>query len=307
MQEYAIRVMNLTKYYGELRAVDHISFEVYKGEVFGFLGPNGAGKTTTIRMLTGLLTPNSGNVFIDGLDITINPIKAKMKLGVIPEKGNTYVDLTARQNIILAGKYYGVPRKELEKKTDSLLEQFGLFERRNSLVRIFSQGMKQRVNIASALVHDPEILFLDEPTLGLDVQSQRLIRNIMREMNQRGTTIFLTTHNIEEANTLCERVGIINKGKIAAIDTPEKLKRTFEETQSIEVSFNKAVDGNLIKKPGVANRIEELGDKWKLYTDNPDKLIKYLARFAEDQKLTIVSLQVCGASLEDVFVKLTER
>lgn len=307
MQKYAIRVTNLTKYYDELLAVDHINFEIYKGEIFGFLGPNGAGKTTTIRMLTGILSPNSGDVFIDGLDITINPIKAKMKFGVIPEKGNTYVDLTARQNIILAGKYYGVPRKELEKKADSLLDQFGLFERRNSLVRTFSQGMKQRVNITSALVHDPEILFLDEPTLGLDVQSQRLIRNIIREMKQRGTTVFLTTHNIEEANTLCERVGIINKGKIAAIDTPEKLKRTFEETQSIEVSFNKAVDGNLIKKPGVANRIEKLGDKWKLYTDNPDKLIKYLARFAEDQKLTIVSLQVCGASLEDVFVKLTER
>lgn len=307
MQEYAIRVMNLTKYYGKLLAVDHINFEVYNGEVFGFLGPNGAGKTTTIRMLTGLLTPNSGNVFIDGLDITINPIKAKMKFGVIPEKGNTYVDLTARQNIILAGKYYGVPRKELEKKTDSLLDQFGLFERRNSLVKTFSQGMKQRVNIASALVHNPEILFLDEPTLGLDVQSQRLIRNIIREMNQGGTTVFLTTHNIEEANMLCERVGIINKGKIAAIDTPEKMKRTFEQTQSIEVSFNKAVDGNLIKKRGVANRIEKLGDKWKLYTDNPDKLVKYLARFAEDQKLTIVSMQICGVSLEDVFVKLTQR
>lgn len=307
MQEHAIRVMNLTKYYGKLLAVDHINFEVYKGEVFGFLGPNGAGKTTTIRMLTGLLTPNSGGVFIDGLDITINPIKAKMKFGVIPEKGNTYVDLTARQNIILAGKYYGVPRKELEKKTDSLLDQFGLFERRNSLVKTFSQGMKQRVNIASALVHNPEILFLDEPTLGLDVQSQRLIRNIIREMNQGGTTVFLTTHNIEEANMLCERVGIINKGKIAAIDTPEKLKRTFEQTQSIEVSFNKAIDGNLIKKPGVANRIEKLGDKWKLYTDNPDKLVKYLARFAEDQKLAIVSIQICGVSLEDVFVKLTER
>jgi len=299
--------MNLTKYYGKLLAVDHINFELYKGEVFGFLGPNGAGKTTTIRMLTGLLTPNSGDVFIDGLDITINPIKAKMKLGVIPEKGNTYVDLTARQNIILAGKYYGVPRKELEKKADSLLDQFGLFERRNSLVKTFSQGMKQRVNIASALVHNPEILFLDEPTLGLDVQSQRLIRNIIKEMNQGGTTVFLTTHNIEEANMLCERVGIINKGKIAAIDTPEKLKRTFEQTQSIEVSFNKTVNGNLIKKPGVANRIEELGDKWKLYTDNPDKLVKYLARFAEDQKLTIVSIQICGVSLEDVFVKLTER
>ena len=307
MQEYAIRVINLTKYYGELLAVDHINFKVYKGEVFGFLGPNGAGKTTTIRMLTGLLTPNSGDVFIDGLDITRDPIKVKTKLGIIPEMGNIYVDLTARQNILLAGKYYGVPRKELQKKADSLLEEFGLFERRNALVKTFSKGMKQRVNVASALVHNPEILFLDEPTSGLDVQSQRLIRNIVKEMNQKGTTVFLTTHNIEEANMLCERVGIIDKGKIAAIDTPEKLKRTFEETQSIEISFNKAIDGNLIKKPGVVSRIEKLGDKWKLYTDNPDQLVKYLAKFAEDQKLTIISLQICGVSLEDAFIKLTER
>ena len=307
MGEYAIQVKDLTKRFGELIAVNKISFEVKKKEIFGFLGPNGAGKTTTIRMLTGLLTPNSGDIFIDGLDITRDPIKAKMKLGVIPEMGNIYVDLTARQNIILSGKYYGVPRKELREKADSVLDQFGLFERRNSLVKTFSQGMKQRVNIASALVHNPEILFLDEPTSGLDVQSQRLIRNIVKEMNQRGTTVFLTTHNIEEANMLCERVGIIDKGRIAAIDTPEKLKRTFEETQSIEISFNKAIDGNLIKKPGVVSRIEKLGDKWKLYTDNPDKLVKYLARFAEDQKLTIVSIQICGVSLEDVFVKLTER
>lgn len=306
MQEYAIRVMNLTKYYGKLLAVDHISFEVYKGEVFGFLGPNGAGKTTTIRMLTGILTPNSGDVSINGLDITRDPIKVKTKLGVIPEMGNIYVDLTAKQNIILAGKYYGVPRKELREKADSLLDQFGLFERRNGLVKTFSKGMKQRVNIASALVHNPEILFLDEPTLGLDVQSQRLIRNIIKEMNQRGTTIFLTTHNIEEANMLCERVGIINKGKVAAIDTPEKLKRTFEQTQSIEISFDKAIDGDLIKEPGVVNKIEKWGDKWKLYTDNPDKLVKYLAKFAEDENLTIVSIQICAASLEDTFMKLTE-
>jgi len=306
MQEYAIQVMNLTKYYGELRVVDHISFEVYKGEVFGFLGPNGAGKTTTIRMLTGILTPNSGDVSIDGLDITRDPIKVKTKLGVIPEMGNIYVDLTAKQNIILAGKYYGVPRKELREKTDSLLDQFGLFERKNALVKTFSKGMKQKVNIASALVHNPEILFLDEPTLGLDVQSQRLIRNIIKEMNQRGTTVFLTTHNIEEANTLCERVGIINRGKVAAIDRPEKLRKTFEQTQSIEISFNKVIDGNLIKKPGVVNKIEKWGDKWKLYTDNPDKLVKYLAKFAEDEKLTIVSIQICAASLEDTFMKLTE-
>ena len=306
MGEYAIQVKNLTKRFGELVAVNSISFEVEKGEIFGFLGPNGAGKTTTIRMLTGLLTPNSGDIFIDGLDITINPIKAKMKFGVIPEMGNIYADLTAKQNIILAGKYYGVPRKELKEKADSLLDQFELFTRGNDLVKTFSKGMKQRVNIASTLVHDPEILFLDEPTSGLDVQSQRLIRTIIKEMNQRGTTIFLTTHNIEEANTLCERVGIIDKGKIAAIDRPEKLRKAFEETQSIEVSFNKTVEGNLIKKPGLISKIEKLGDKWKLYTDNPDKLVKYLARFAEEEKLTIVSLQICRASLEDTFVKLTE-
>lgn len=307
MQKYTIRVTNLTKYYGELLAVDHINFKVERGEIFGFLGPNGAGKTTTIRMLTGLLTPDSGDVFIDGLDIRRNPIRAKMKLGVIPEMGNIYMDLTARQNIILAGKYYGISGKKLKKKADSLLDQFGLFERKNDLVRTFSKGMKQRVNIASAIAHNPEILFLDEPTAGLDVQSQRMIRDIINQMNQRGTTVFLSTHNIEEANRLCERVGIINKGKIATINRPEKLRKTFEETQSVEVSFNKSIDSNSMKKSNLVNKIERWGDKWKLFTDNPDKLVKYLAKFAEAHKLMIVSMEICGASLEDVFVKLTER
>jgi ABC-2 type transport system ATP-binding protein len=302
----AIEVKNLTKQFGDLTAVNHISFEVEKGEIFGFLGPNGAGKTTTIRMLTGLLTPDSGDIFIDGVDIRKNTIKAKMKMGVIPEMGNIYVDLTAKQNIIMAGRFYGISKRELDKKADGLLEQFGLYERKNDPVRTFSKGMKQRVNVASAIVPDPEILFLDEPTSGLDVQSQRLIRNIIKEMNQKGTTIFLTTHNIEEANILCERVGIINKGKIVAIDAPERLKRTFEKTQSVEISFHKMIDGSLIEKSGLASRMEKLGDKWKFYTDNPDKLTKYLVRFAEDQDLTIISMNICGASLEDAFVKLTE-
>ncbi|MDD1744417.1 MAG: ATP-binding cassette domain-containing protein [Candidatus Methanoperedens sp.] len=302
----AIEVKNLTKQFGDLTAVNHISFEVEKGEIFGFLGPNGAGKTTTIRMLTGLLTPDSGDIFIDGVDIRKNTIKAKMKMGVIPEMGNIYVDLTAKQNIIMAGRFYGISKRELDKKADSLLEQFGLYERKNDPVRTFSKGMKQRVNVASAIVPDPEILFLDEPTSGLDVQSQRLIRNIIKEMNQKGTTIFLTTHNIEEANILCERVGIINKGKIVAIDAPERLKRTFDKTQSVEISFHKMIDGSLIEKSGLASRMEKLGDKWKFYTDNPDKLTKYLVRFAEDQDLTIISMNICGASLEDAFVKLTE-
>jgi len=300
-----IEIKELIKRFGDIVAVDQISFSVHRGEIFGFLGPNGAGKTTTIRMLTGFLTPDSGGVFIDGIDIRKNPIKAKMKMGVIPEMGNIYVDLTAKQNVILSGRFYGISKRELEKIADSLLEQFELYERKNDLVRTFSKGMKQRVNIASAIVHNPEILFLDEPTPGLDVQSQRLIRNIIKEMNRRGTTIFLTTHNIEEANILCERVAIINKGKIAAIDTPERLKRTFKETQSVEISFDKLIDGSLIGKSNLVNRMEKLGDKWKLYTNNPDKLVKYLAKFAQDRGLTFASMEICRASLEDAFMKLT--
>jgi ABC-2 type transport system ATP-binding protein len=297
----------LTKKFGNITAVDQVSFSISNGEIFGFLGPNGAGKTTTIRMLTGLLTPDSGDAFIDGVNIERNPVKAKMKMGVIPEMGNIYADLTAQQNIILAGKFYGVPVRELRERANSLLEQFGLLDRKNDLVRTFSKGMKQRVNIASAIAHNPGILFLDEPTSGLDVQSQRLIRNIINRMNRRGTTVFLTTHNIEEANQLCSIVAIINKGKIVVIDRPERLRRTFETTQSVEVSFDKPVDDGSVGKSNLVNRIERLGDKWKLYTDNPDKLLKYLVRFAEGGDLTIVSMETCRATLEDVFVKFTEN
>jgi ABC-2 type transport system ATP-binding protein len=296
----------LTKRFGNVTAVSQVTFNVNDGETFGFLGPNGAGKTTTIRMLTGLLVPDSGEAFIDGADIKRNPIKAKMKMGVIPEMGNIYVDLTAKQNIILAGRFYGIGTRELKKRAGSLLEQFGLYDRKDDLVRTFSKGMKQRVNIACAIIHNPELLFLDEPTSGLDVQSQRLIRKIIKEMNQRGTTIFLTTHNIEEANILCGRIGIINKGKIAAIDTPERLKRTFEETQSVEISFDRSIDNGLIGKSGLVKKIEKSGDKLKLYTDNPDKLVKYLARIAQEKDAIFTSIQICGPSLEDVFVKFTE-
>jgi len=301
-----IAIKNLSKKFGHVTAVKAISFSVNKGEVFGFLGPNGAGKTTTIRLLTALLTPDSGSILIDGVDVQKNPIKAKLKIGVIPETGDIYADLTAKQNITMAGKFYGIPGKELEKKADHLLQQFQLDERKNDPVKRFSKGMKQRVSIASALVHDPEILFLDEPTSGLDVQSQRLIKTIIKERNQQGTTIFLTTHNIEEANILCERVAIIHKGRIAAIDTPERLKKTFQETQSVDISFDKPVDESLIEKKGLVDRMEKMGGTWKLYTNDPDMLVKGLVKLAQDRNLTIESLEICKASLEDVFLKLTE-
>jgi len=301
-----IKVNGLTKRFGNLTAVNQISFTVKKGEIFGFLGPNGAGKTTTIRMLTGILSPDSGDAFIAGFSIKKEIIKAKLKIGVIPEISNVYVDLTAKQNIILSGKFYGIPRRELDKNADDLLRKFDLYERRNEPLKTLSKGLKQRVNIACAIVQAPEILFLDEPTSGLDVQSQRIVRNIIKEMHKKGTTIFLTTHNIEEANMLCERIGIINKGEIAIIETPEKLRRTFQEAQSVEVSFDGFFDPSSIENSELINKMEKIGDKLKLYTCDTDKLVKFLAMFAQNRDLTLVSMEICGPSLEDVFVRLTE-
>ena len=299
-------VEGLTKRFGAVTAVNNISFGVPRGELFGFLGPNGAGKTTTIRMLTGFLTPDAGTVSIEGIDVQRHPIAAKMHMGVIPEMSLVYTDLTAKQNIILAGRFYGMSRRALAERTEQLLELFGLSDRKDNRVEGFSKGMKQRVLIASALVSNPRVLFLDEPTSGLDVQSQRLIRGIIREMNDAGTTVLLTTHNIEEANALCDRVGIINNGELVAIDTPAHLKRAFQETQSVEVSFDRPVDISAIEQSDLVNRTEREGSGWRFYTDDPNALIKHLFGFAQARNLTFTAVSIVGASLEDVFVTLTE-
>ena len=305
-RDKVIAVNGLTKRFGAIIAVNDISFNVPQGELFGFLGPNGAGKTTTIRMLTGILTPDSGEISIGGIDIQKHQITAKMQMGIIPEMSNVYTDLTAKQNVLLAGRFYGMHRKAAEERTDQLLEQFQLSDRRDDRVEGFSKGMKQRVLIASALVHTPQVLFLDEPTSGLDVHSQRLIRGIIQEMNQAGTTVFLTTHNIEEANALCDRVAIINRGELAAIDTPEHLKSAFQETQSVEVAFDRPTDISAIERSGLVNRTEMAGDKLRFYTDDPDALVKYVFGLAKREGLEFRALSIEGASLEDVFVTLTE-
>jgi len=300
----AIKACNLTKCFGSITAVDDVSFEVNKGEIFGFLGPNGAGKTTSVRMLIGILTPDKGNILIDGIDLKKNPIQAKMRMGVIPETGNVYVDLTAIQNLSLTGRYYGLPKDIIAKKTDELLKSLGLYERGNDRVGTFSKGMKQRISIACAIIHEPQILFLDEPTEGLDVQSKRLIVETIHRMNKRGCTIFLTTHNIEDANILCERVCIINKGKIVAIDRPEKLKSTFDKSQSVELSFNQKIDEKSLLHDSIS-RVEIFGDKLRLYTNNPDKTVKYIVALAQEKGIGILSLTTCGPSLEEAFVRLT--
>lgn len=236
--DIVIRVSDLTKHYDEILAVDHISFEVNKGEVFGFLGPNGAGKTTTIRMLTGLSKPMGGSASILGFDIQSEIINVKKSIGVVPEISNLYDELSGFDNLLFMAQLYGVPRTQRRKRVEELLKHFRLYDRKNDLFRTFSRGMKRALTIAAALIHNPEVLFLDEPTVGLDVVAARSLRNLISNLRQQGVTTFLTTHYLGEADLLCDRVAILVKGKILAIDTPQILMAKTNQ-KSLEEAFIK--------------------------------------------------------------------
>lgn len=300
-----IKVKNLVKEFNSLRAVDNISFEVLKGEIFGLLGPNGAGKTTTIRMLTGILKPDEGTAYINEYSIQEEPLKAKQLMGIVPEMANAYVDLSALRNLLLMGELYGIERRKRIERAEQLLRLFKLYDKRNQKVKTFSKGMKQRVIIAMALMNDAKILFLDEPTSGLDVESTRLIRDIINAFNKRGITILLTTHDIEEAGLLCDRVAIMNYGKIIALDRPEKLKDLIKSTSSIEAAFKYRVDKKGLKFRGVTE-VRKTGDKYRLYTRNPEDLIPLLVSYTRRKGNKIIKLNTVGPSLEDVFIKLTK-
>ncbi len=303
----AIEVDNLTKLFDDFTAVDHLDFEVKNGEIFGFLGPNGAGKTTTARMLTGIIKPSSGKVRIMGLDIRQDPIKAKQIMGVVPELSNAYTELTAWNNLQFMAELYGVPGKDARQRAEELLGKFDLYERKDHKVRTFSKGMKQKLILAMSLMNDPEILFLDEPTSGLDVISARLIKDMVLELNKEGKTIFLTTHYMEEANQLCSRVAIINHGKIAAIDAPEKLKMRIGGLEWVEVSFDMPVDASDFSDLSGVIDIRMSGDKLRLYTNEPGRTIYQLVDYSRSNDLEIVMLNTLTPTLEDVFIKLTEE
>jgi len=303
----AVVVSNLTKRFDKLVAVDHISFQVEKGELFGFLGPNGAGKTTTIRMLIGVIKPDGGTASIFGHDIQKEKLKGKQMMGIVPEMANAYVDLTAWNNLMLIGELYGVPKKQRQEKGKKLLKEFGLYERRNKLVKGFSRGMKQRLLLCMALINEPQILFLDEPTSGLDVESSRLVKEMIRDFNKSGTTVFLTTHNMDEANMLCDRVAIINYGKIAAIDSPEKLRMKSSGLQSIEVSFDKTISIKELSKIRGVREAKKMGDKIRLYVKETSDVLDCLIDFARSKKLRIITLNTLAPTLEDVFLKLVKE
>jgi ABC-2 type transport system ATP-binding protein len=300
-----VKTKGLTKQYGNVLAVDHLDLEVFEGEIFGLLGPNGAGKTTTIRILTGQTKPTSGTATVANHDIIHEPIKAKRQIGVVPDVSNIYDEMSAWENLIFAAQLYSVPKTEREKRAKDLLELFELYERRKDRVEGFSRGMKRRVTIAAALIHKPKLLFLDEPTSGLDVQSSRTIRSLTKELNDDGVTIFLTTHYIEEADQLCQRVAIINKGRIVTVDSPEKLKASMEERQVIEVSFSPSTNLDKLKGLSCVNNVSRLGDKCRLYVTDASEAVSSLVDFAKKNNLKIISINTLKPSLEDAFVKLT--
>ena len=303
----AIEVRGLTKRYGKLLAVDSIDFNVGQGEIFGFLGPNGAGKTTTVMMLTTFLEPTAGTIRIHGYDVSRESLSARAFMGIVPEESNIYTELTAEDNLLFTGKIYRMPRRERNRRAGELLEIFGLADKARVKVQEFSRGMRRRLTVAMALMHSPKLLFLDEPIAGLDVQSARYIKTLVRDLNTSGVTVFLTTHQIEVANELCHRVAIIDHGRIATIGTPDELKASIESVQTVAVSFDASEDDSipsLAGLPGVNHEVRS-GNGRRLYTDSPADVIPAVVNFSREHGLRIISLNTLGPSLEDVFLKIT--
>jgi ABC-2 type transport system ATP-binding protein len=301
---YAIEALSLSKRFGDLQALSNVDFTVSTGETFGFLGPNGAGKTTTIRILTGITAPTAGTARIFGKDIVKETIAARRQIGIVHETSNIYTDLTAWQNLMFTAELYNVGKEQRERRGRELLGLFGLLERKDDKTNGFSKGMKRRLTLAMGLINDPRLLFLDEPTSGLDVQSNLIIRDVIRDLNQQGVTVFLTTHNIEEANLACDRVAIINHGRIAAIDSPERLKKTIQSVQSVELAFDAPAPvqpEELGAIPGVTG-VTKQGDKFRLITEDPPAVIEGVMAFAQARHARVISITTLGPSLEDVFI-----
>jgi ABC-2 type transport system ATP-binding protein len=302
-----IRVNNLTKSYGPTLAVDHISFDVKGGEVFGFLGPNGAGKTTTIRMMVGLTQPSSGTALVDGHDILKESVEVKKTIGLVPETSNLYGELTSLENLIYQAELYGVAKKERKDRALQLLKEFGLKEHQDKPFQKLSRGLKRRLTIAAALIHHPKILFLDEPTTGLDVMSARGLRKLILDSKKKGLTIFLTTHYIPEAESLCDRIAMIVKGKIRTIDTPENIKAQVKETEILEVGLDRITEdlkNSLLSLNGVEKiLIDE--NRIRFHTKRLDQVTSPIMKSLEEHGAIIRSINTLTPTLEDAFVKLT--
>src|SRR5213080_1663585 len=291
--ETSIAVEDLRKTYQpktrkgvEVKALEGISFEVPRGEFFGLLGPNGAGKTTTIGILTTRVLPTGGVARIEGLDVARDPVAVKRRIGVVPQVNNLDRSLTAREILLFHAEYFGVPKAVRESRARQLLERFELSNRGDEKIVGFSGGMAQRLKIARAIMHDPAILFLDEPTTGLDPQSRRAMWDLLTELNSKGQTIFLTTHYMEEADQLCRRIAIIDHGKLLALDSPAQLKRSVPGGYLIELQVRDGANGSfgesLRALPGVVE-IKPDHDRVRVYADRIEGLLANAMRLAGEQ------------------------
>ena len=304
--ENVVEAHNLVKTFGDIRAVNGVSYSVKKGEIFGILGPNGAGKTTTIRITIGLIAPDEGEAYIMGYNVHKEAVKARSFIGVVPEISNPYVDLTVWENLMLIGGIYCVPKKVRIERAEKLLKILEIYKIRNRKVKSLSKGMRRRLLLAMALISDPDILFLDEPTSGLDIISARVIRSLLLKLKEQGKTIILTTHNIDEAGMLCDRIAVMNKGEIIALGTPEELKIKFREYTRILLCFNREVDTRIIKKYFEPYETIIQGRRLIIVCKLRDlvNILNQILHIVKLCNLSIEEIQTSGLSFEDVFIRL---
>jgi ABC-2 type transport system ATP-binding protein len=302
-----IEAAKLTKRFGEVTAVDRVSFQVRQGELFGFLGPNGAGKTTTINILTGLARPDAGEIRVGGLDCTGNPKAAQHLIGVVPDESNLYPELSGFDNLCFCAALYGMRKDERRARAMELLETFGLKDAGDRKFSGYSRGMKRRLTIAAGIIHEPRVLFLDEPTTGIDVASARHIRQLVADLHHSGTTIFLTTHYIEEAERLCERIAFIVRGRIIGVDTVANLLQPVREEHVMVVS---ASGSDPVLCSNLASgfpllRFQPLSEG-RIRIESPDPIrVGPLVRFMEDHDVEVMEARLVHPCLEDVFVRVT--
>jgi ABC-2 type transport system ATP-binding protein len=302
-----IEVAELTKRFGDLTAVDHISFQVCQGELFGFLGPNGAGKTTTINMLIGLARPDSGAIQIGGRDCRRNPKAAQHLIGVVPDESNLYPELTGFDNLCFCAALYGMAKPERRARAAQLLQDFDLPKAAHRKFGGYSKGMKRKLAIAAGIVHRPQVLFLDEPTTGIDVASARNIRQLLADLHQSGTTIFLTTHYIEEAERLCDRIAFIVNGRIVKTDDVSSLLKPVQDRYVTLINgtgLNPSFLGELASSFTALDFKLHSQDRIRVESSSPIH-IGPIVKFLEDRGVAVTEARRVQLSLEDVFVQIT--
>ncbi len=306
MAVHAIEMMDLCKSFGSFQAVDHLTLTVEQGEIFGLLGPNGSGKTTTINMISGLSTPTSGDVRVMGYDVRHQARQVRQNLGAVPQETALYEELTAWVNMDFHADLFGIPRQEKKERISRLLELVQLLDRKDSPVGTFSGGMKRRLALARALLHNPQIIYLDEPTLGVDVQARRAIWDYVLALRDQGKTVLITTNYLEEAQALCGRLAIIDHGKLIAVDSPEHLKQSFGgAVVELETVRPSSVLGELRRLPGV-EEVEQAGNRFKITTQGVDHIVPRIVNLVS-QDNALRDIAVREPNLDEIFLRLTGK